>query len=304
MLDDYIFTPFSIVNAPDPNELCLISVPDVKGYDTDQVESLEPGWDSLIPEVLKASVTENEDIVVVGTRVFRLDFPDYPQATVGNSDWSEFVSGAGGGIGESPPDNQVMDITINISRPLTASETAALEALKATIGAITAAIGALADNAKVTLPNGADVTGAELKAIWAITDFVINDSPETGSNYANGGGGEANMFWGNPTISFDIEYLDGYADLPGGMNYVVAHELGHLSQAGTSHYTDQRVANDIARALLNGAGLAYLPNPGFEYSPTAPMQFSVPSTSTGGTGSGNGTGYTGGTGNDPKTIEP
>jgi hypothetical protein len=291
--------PFWVAPAPDvlDDASFLLGCEENRYAVFERIDVLDPFSESL-GSVDKATAAEGEDIVVTGTRVFRLDFPDYPQATITSSDWSEFVSGGGGGTGEAPADSDVMDITINISRALTASETAALEALKATIAAITTAIAKLADNAIVTLPNGADVTGRELKAIWAVTDFVINDNNFT---YPNGGGGEANMSYGNPTVSFNIGYLDSYDGFSGGMNYLVAHELGHLSQAGTSFYTDQLTANNIARALLNGGGLAYLANPGYGYSATAPMQFSVPTSSTGGTDPG--TGYTGGTGNDPKTIE-
>ena len=135
---------------------------------------------------------------------------------------------------------------------------AALEDLKETIAALEAAIMALADNAVLTLPNGADVTGAELKAIWAKTDFVINDNNFT---YANGGQGEASMNFGEPTISFNIGYVDAYNNYDGGMNYLVAHELGHLSQAGTSFYSDQRTATDKSPALLSGAGIEYMHEP-------------------------------------------
>lgn len=115
-----------------------------------------------------------------------------------------------------------------------------------------------------------------MKSIWAKTDFVINDNHVAYGNQSYRG--EANMINGDPTISFNIgNALDQFDDLAGGMNYLVAHELGHLTQWETSFVYDQVTANDIARALLNGAGLAYLANAlGGGYTEGAPMQFSIP----------------------------
>ena len=246
--------------------------------------------DNFIPQRKNIRLSnEGEDggeVVVVGKRI-----PGNVIVWDGGGNTGE-PTGGDGGLGDGgggevptqpPADEDSIDIQIMIDRPLTDSEKVAIEKLKETIAALEAAIMALADNAVLTLPNGADVTGAELKAIWAKTDFVINDNHVT---YSNGGQGEALMAFGQPTISFNVGYLDQYDNLVGGMNYLVAHELGHLSQAGTSFYTDQLTANDIARALLNGAGLPYLANPGYGYTSTAPLQFTVPSS--GGTGGGGG----------------
>jgi hypothetical protein len=119
------------------------------------------------------------------------------------------------------------------------------------------------------------VTGASLKAIWANTDFVINDNEAYGNlSYR----GEASKINGDPQISFNIggDGLDRYDDLVGGMNYLVGHELGHLTQWGNPSVFNEMVANDFSRALLNGAHLLYLENPnGGGYTEGGPMQFSA-----------------------------
>lgn len=228
---------------------------------------------------LVAGGTGGEPIVVVGTRLAigaaAINWVTFNEDGSGEEPHPTLYPEGSEGGGGAPTDEESVDITINIYRPLTEAEKAAVENMKATIAAIEAAIKALPNNALLILPNGASVTAADLKAIWAKTDFVINDNSFV---YLNNGQGEADPNWGNPKVSFNIGYLDQYDDFTGGMNYLVAHELGHLTQAGTSFYTDQRTANDISRALLNGAGLAYLnsPEPEYGYSWAAPTQFWIP----------------------------
>lgn len=83
------------------------------------------------------------------------------------------------------------------------------------------------------------------------------------------------MLNGDPRVSYNINYVDSNDDHLGGMNYLVTHEVGHFTQYGTGFYTDQLTANNISRAILSGAGLDYLLDPGYGYTPTAPMQFST-----------------------------
>lgn len=239
-----------------------------------------------------SSEDDGPPVVVTGKRLSNDFWDDGSSSANDGINWSETSEVGTGGTGQPIPDEAIIDIQILIDRPLTASEEAALEDLMKTIAAIEKAIMELADNAVLTLANGATVTGAELKAIWATTDFAITDNV----NYGNGGPGAAVMSYGQATIFFNIQGLDGYDHLGGGTNYLVAHELGHLTQAGTSLYTDQRTANDIARAILNGADLPYYRTPDFGYSPDAPTKFSVPSAEGGGGGGPGGGG--GGCGGD------
>jgi hypothetical protein len=247
----------------------------------------QPDIDDTFDSVLKSSTaTEPSDdtIVVTGTR-----------NSFGTLSWTQ-TGGAGGTGddlggdtiepppldegGDAPPDNTVITITIHINRPLTASEQQALQDLQNSIAAVDAAIRALANNATLVL-NGVTVSGAQLKEIWAKTDFQIYDY----ISFRNGSyRGEADMVNGtDPTISFNISGtadghngLDRFNNFTGGVNYLVGHELGHLTQWFTPNFNNEVMANDFARALLNGAGLPYLSNPqGGGYTDGAPMQFSV-----------------------------
>jgi hypothetical protein len=216
--------------------------------------------------------TGGEPIVVVGRR--DNDSLWDSGGGTGSEQLPEFEPEGEGGSLPPPTDENTIEILINVGRPLTASELTAIENLKVAIEAIEKAIKQLSDNAILRLPNGAVVTGAELKEIWAKTDFVINDNDVAYRNDSYRG--EANMVGDDPTVSFNIgRGLDDYDNFVGGMNYLVAHELGHLTQWGTSFVYDQTTANDISRALLNGAGLPYLANPGGGYTPNAPLQFSA-----------------------------
>lgn len=178
-----------------------------------------------------------------------------------------------------------------LDRPLTESESEALEDFKATIEALTAAINMLADNAEVRLPNGAYITGAALRELWGNTDFIIND----GITYQSGSTlGLADMVNGQPTISFNIQALDQFNGMAGGMNWLVAHDFAHLTQWGMPFYYDQLTANNIAREILSSAGLPYYATPGFGYSTALPFGFSTPAAGDGGGGGGFGGGSGGG----------
>jgi hypothetical protein len=272
--------------------------------------------DSFVPQGKDYRVSnegeEGEEVVVVGKRLPG-NVLVWDDGNTGEPTEHPPGDGGGGGGGGEPtetlPDEASVDIKLNINRPLTDDEKADLEDLKKTIAALEKAIMELADNAVLRLPNGADVTGAELKVLWAKMDFVINDVGHIYGTVTDSQGnvfpgnqtdrGQANPNWGNPEISFNIDLLDEYNDLDGGLNYLVAHELGHISQATTNYYSSEITANDIARALLNGAGLDYLENPnGGGYTPGAPMQFSAAPSGGGGGGGPGGWGGGGGCGGD------
>lgn len=245
-----------------------------------------------------SDVTELDEIVVTG-----------PGDGGGGGDWGDWGDwgdygdygdygdggGSGGGSTDTapPPDEASVDVTDTINRPLTADEQKAVNDLKATINDVTKAINALSDASKITLPDGSTVTGLELKSLWAKTDFVIN---EVGTAYANGTtNGESNWNNGDPVFSFNIDLLEDYSNLTGGMEYLALHELAHATQTGRAHNAssapdNEQVANDIARAIANAGGLDILTNPGGGgYSTTAPIVFTQPSGgSSGGSSSGGG----------------
>jgi hypothetical protein len=112
-------------------------------------------------------------------------------------------------------------------------------------------------------------------------DFIINPQ---GTVYQNGTQrGEASYNGGNPQISFNIDIVSAYADLLGGLNYIIGHEIGHMTEAGRAGNREV-VANDIARAIDSWASLDILSNPGGGgYGTTYPLTFSQPSGG-GGTG--------------------
>lgn len=200
------------------------------------------------------------------------------------NDWGDDNGGSGGGGGYDPgppADEASIDVVVNINRPLTAAEQAAVDSLKATIAKQTAFINSLSDTAKITLPNGQQVTGAELKEIWSKTDFQIN---EVNTTYRNGTTrGEADYNGGDPKVGYNIDIVTGYKALSGGMDYLTMHELGHMTQAGRNananldadgngvvsaveNDANERVANDIAQAIVSGSGGTVMANPGGQYS--------------------------------------
>ena len=192
-------------------------------------------------------------------------------------------SGKGGGGGNSggntrpPPDEKRIDVTVAFDRALTPAETQALLDFKAAVVANTQAINGLAATDHVTLADGSVITGSELKALWAKTDFIVNENNHTYLNATSRG--EANYNNGNPKVSFNIDLMESY-DIWGvnGMQFLSFHELGHITQAGRNsnlnidadhngvvsepeRLNNEHLANDTAAALLNRAGVVL--GPGF-----------------------------------------
>ena len=245
-----------------------------------------------------SDVTEVDEIVVIGDRGDGGgdwgdwgDWGDY-------GDYGDYGDGGGGAQGDAddgstpPPDEASIDVTVNIERPLTAEEEAAINKLKEIRTEITNKINSIPNNEFITLADGSKVSGAELKQLWSKTDFIIN---EIGTEYDNKTTrGEADFNGGDPKISFNIDILKGYADSPGGVTYAALHELGHITGAGQNHNNsgspiNEQVANDIARAIAHELGMVILSNPlGGGYSTTTPLLFNEPSTSGGGGGGGGG----------------
>ena len=245
---------------------------------------------------------EDDEVVVTGTRIrWVLDDLAWYSSQGTYTQGDGFAWGNDGS--NVVADTDSIDVTVNIPPgDLTTEQKAAIEALKASVVAATAAINALPDTAKIVFPNGATITGAELKELWAKTDFVIN--PE-GHQYLNGTDrGEADR--STSQISFNLDKLVDYYradDTPhtdnAGTNFLVLHELGHLTAANTTFDENannpqtavERMANDIARAIAHSAGLDFLSaSETIDFSTLEPMTF------TEGSGHGGGGGDSGGNG--------
>lgn len=179
-----------------------------------------------------------------------------------------------------PKDEAAIHIDVNIQRPLTAEEEQLIKELAKSIQKANEAINAIPDKAKVTLPNGKSVSGQELKEVWKNTDFVINDN---GFKYKNGTDrGEADYNNGNPIVSFNMSLVKSYGDSEAAMNFLPFHELAHMTSAGrdqnaafvsgkSTNDQNERLANDIARAIANYSGVPILSDPGGGYTPEAPV---------------------------------
>lgn len=236
----------------------------------------------------ETSASNGEVIVVIGRRqndqiVWSNDGGD--QLPVITPDGGE------GGASTTTDESAVM-VEINVPNP-TLAQQAAIDAFLQAIERADKAIKNLRDDAKIRLYDGSIVTGRELKDLWAKTDFVIN--PDT-VDYDNRpdvvqNRGAADYNGGDPIISQNIGNLVGYhAHQEAGMNYLVGHELGHLTAANRFH--DGTVANanalyeqmakDISRAIAHSAGLSVLPQTDdFEvdayerYSTNNPLVFTI-----------------------------
>lgn len=221
-------------------------------------------------------------------------YPDYDD----NGDY-DYGGGGGGGGEPMPTDADSHDVTLgNIDRPLKPEEQAAVDALKAFITKVTPAINAIPDNAVLKLKEGGTITGAEVKKIWANTDYVINEKDTKYRNETTRG--EANLNGGNPVISFNIDLLvnkaenTGYALSPGGIEFVALHDFAHLLGAAQAYdivvtaggltaaeaASREQMANTIAWAIGQATHETLLTNPEHGYDPAAPtFEISTPAPS-------------------------
>lgn len=173
-------------------------------------------------------------------------------------------------------------VDVRISRALTTDERHAVNELNTTIGNVTRVMNGIPNDARMTLADGRTVSGQELREMWSKTEFAIN---EVGHLYTRNGTtrGEADYNGGNPRVGFNIDNLTGYSKVPGGMNYVALHEIGHMTVAGRQTNADvhrdrvltdaeneinERLANDVARGVAHRGHLPILPATGL----TVPTQ--------------------------------
>jgi hypothetical protein len=185
------------------------------------------------------------------------------------------------GGGPEPADHEVVKIEIRFEP--TEEQRKVIEAFKEAIGRADQAISKIPDDARIKLKDGSTVTGKELKEFWAKTDFVIN--PAGFSDYKNKSErGESDYKDGDPVISQNIDNIEGYNGSGlAGLNYLVLHEIGHLTRANRDMNDDlfkspsavEQMANDIARAIAHSAGLDNLANPGYGYSTPDPLEFTT-----------------------------
>ena len=206
-------------------------------------------------------------------------------------------------IVEPPPDPAVIEIAVNVEAP-TVEEQAAINAFAQAVEDTAKVVRALPDNAVITLPNGFQVSGADLKIVFNSVDFVVN--PKGFVNLDGGTTGVASYINGDAVVSVNVDRLVDYNKSPGGLNYVVGHETSHLTRAGQAFIrligqdgvitlaeaeARERMADDIARAVAASANLPFISNPFYNFSTIDPLYFQVPNSSdSGGTGSGGGGG--------------
>jgi hypothetical protein len=188
---------------------------------------------------------------------------------------------------EPPADAQVIELSLNMDP--TPEQVALVESLKQKISAVTVAINNLGYNETIVMNDRSTITGQELRALWLTVDFLINPK---GTLYDNGSTrGEARFENGQLTISYNIDLVEGYSLLTGGLEYMILHEVGHATQSArdlynrlhADGYTDaerdqvERRANDIARAIAHDALIPYLLTPEHGYSAGDPPIFTADS---------------------------
>ncbi|WP_297800690.1 hypothetical protein [uncultured Brevundimonas sp.] len=187
---------------------------------------------------------------------------------------SEVVDSFYGGSGVSivAQDTDSIDIDVDIGRDLTVEEKKVIEDLKAAIREVTASINSLSSTVVITMPDGSQLTGNELKELWSKTDFKIVDVPN-GDPYGNNGTGGAFHQNGDPLFVIDINGannssnmgLMGYAaNGQDGLNFYILHELAHVTSAGVAKTNElgsvsedlERWTNTLATGIANAAGVS------------------------------------------------
>jgi hypothetical protein len=133
------------------------------------------------------------------------------------------------------PANDHTLATLSITNPANlAAGQAALNALNEYIAGIDYVFDSVADTAAIQMPNGAVISGAQLKDIWHHTEYVITDKAY-GSGYggSNTPGSINHVEFNFATIGTTTSNA-GYAAWPAGtgLGYIVLHEIGHDTPTG------------------------------------------------------------------------
>jgi len=269
----------------------------------------------------KAKEKEEEDIPTLETIIVEADdeddyFFDYYMPL----NW-EFGGDSWATIEDPEPDDEAsINVHVNIDRPLTENEQKALNDLTQAIIHATQVIDQIPNDAVLTMENESTISGVELKQLWSKIDFEIN---EKGTQYPNGlDTGQADYNNGNPYVSFNIDTIKDYNAFEGGINFLVLHELAHMTNAGRDYYQNlfnsdgvytveefkqnERFANDIARAIANHGNMKILSEnyaaDVHGYSAGDPKSFVISNNSGGGNGGGGNSGGGGGGGRGNTSV--
>ena len=245
------------------------------------------------------------DIVVVGNRYYAANASFWGalgvSQTSGPTDYmGRQYSDGSEEIGPAPiADQDEVTVYVNLDRPLTAREEAAIMKLKGAIADKAQAIKNLPNDAYIINEDGSTTTGAEVKAAWKMTDFVIN--PDSVSYDNQSGRSEASYNFGNQQVSINIGFLQTYDNVAGGMSYLVGHELGHLVSASLAYQhlmaSDgiittreneimEGMSNTLAQALARFAHETPMADPGYGYPSAGSGSFYMPPYDDGGSGGG------------------
>lgn len=175
----------------------------------------------------------------------------------------------GNGWEVGPTDEDEILIQVALGREPTDQERAVVEVFASRVRDADSFVKSLNDTDKITLRSGVEVTGAELKSLWAKLDFVIRPM---GTTYANGTDrGESNYNGGNPIVTININTIESYNITYEGGIFLPLHELGHLL-SGTA-YRDEVDSNDIARAIAARSNVGAYIYATVSYSSPSPLVF-------------------------------
>lgn len=240
-----------------------------------------------------------DDIIVVGKRPaiqtagnyvnygngmygFKSSEPDYPPT-------------------KRPADAQDGDIVVIVHASNEANADgvrAAAQNVARTVAILTPLVNALAESTVYKLGDGAKMTGAEIKRLWKQTQFYVSDTV-----YRVNSAGAVKFRDGVFLDQLDYKSFQGpnsYADPVKfdnnqGMNFIILHEVMHLTEAAGAHESDmwtnfretvpnptderwysnfggwfgqnEKYVNTATKVLEKAMGLLPLPNPRWGYMP-------------------------------------
>ncbi|KQT34809.1 hypothetical protein ASG29_01215 [Sphingomonas sp. Leaf412] len=117
---------------------------------------------------------------------------------------------------------------------------AAMDNVAKTVAILTPIIRALSATKEYTLNSGEKVTGAEIKRLWGLIRFFVTDQP-----FGQNRDGSVQLIDGKLVDSLyfaAFEGADSYADPNyqnnAGMNFIIMHEVMHMTSASQTHYDD------------------------------------------------------------------
>ena len=214
------------------------------------------------------------DIVVTGLRRHWDNSISYQLATYDPynhevTTWTQHASFLD--MAKADADARVINFKLEAEGEFTAAELTAIEAIKAMVPVLIAALQKLDHGGYFHVEGWGNIPVGELISLLARADWEIYPD----NHFDNGGVGQAARKMGNPEFRIERKALVEYASQVDHLIYYIVHETSHVTRAGDRARVEigggirlETMTNDVARKITQQLGMPVNERPGYGYGAT------------------------------------